>query len=78
MDTYRQEEPEEFYEVFGADYPDVSLKYIKLSYEVPLYYVEEPKYLITGDMIFQERVIGWFRQARLGDGTYFGGWFVIE
>ncbi|KAB4864632.1 hypothetical protein GAG84_27330 [Bacteroides thetaiotaomicron] len=78
LDAYRQEEPEDFYEVFGADCPDVSLKYLKLSYELPLDYVEDPKYSITGDMIFHERVIGWFRQGWLGDGTYFDDWFVIE
>jgi len=76
--SYREEEPEEFVEVFPEDKTNVKTEFIKIVHEVILPDFEQEVISVYLNIYVGDHNVGWFKNVFCLDGTEFDEFFVIE
>ncbi len=76
--SYKEEEPEEFGEVFPKDKTNVKIEFEKIVHEVILPEYEQEFISVYLNIYVDDHNVGWFKNEFCLDGTQFDEFFVID
>ena len=76
--SYKEEEPEEFAEVFPKEKTNVRIEFEKIVHEVMLPDYDQEFISVYLNIYVDDHNVGWFKNMLMMDGTDFDEFFVIE
>ena len=76
--SYKEEDPEEFSEIFPKEKSNVRIVFEKIVHEVILPDYDQEFISIYINIFVDDHSVGWFKNMFLMDGTDFDEFFVIE
>lgn len=76
--SYKEEEPEEFSEVFPKNKSNVRIEFEKIVHEVMLPDYDQEFISVYLNIYVDDHNVGWFKNMLMMDGTDFDEFFVIE
>lgn len=78
FESYKQEESEEFSEVFTQDKENITIEFEKIVHEVMLPEFEQEFISVYLNIFVDDRNVGWFKNMFLPSGEDFDEFLVIE
>ena len=76
--SFKEEEPEEFAEVFPKEKTNVRIEFEKIVHEVMLPDYDQEFISVYLNIYVDDHNVGWFKNMLMMDGTEFDEFFVIE
>ena len=76
--SYKEEDPEEFSEIFPKEKSNVRIEFKKIVHEVILPDYDQEFISVYLNIFVDDHNVGWFKNMFLMDGTDFDEFFVIE